>query len=80
MIREWLTAAGFREPVTEVAQYLPAEMTFEVAKAKGFTDRTATSQLMVISDEDYEAGMKRLLADQPVLRADLRVYATTAWT
>jgi ubiquinone/menaquinone biosynthesis C-methylase UbiE len=80
VIRDWLTAAGFREPVTEVAQYFPAEMSFEVAREKGFTDRSATSQLMVISDEDYEAGMRRLLADQPVLRSDLRVYATTAWT
>ena len=80
VIRNWLTAAGFHAPVTEVAQHLPAEMSFDIAREKGFTDRSATSQLMVISDEDYESGMRRLMADQPVLRADLRVYATTAWT
>jgi ubiquinone/menaquinone biosynthesis C-methylase UbiE len=78
LIRDWLRAAGFHEPVTEVAQHLPGEMTFEVAREKGFTDRRATSQLMVISDEDYDAGMKRLRAEQPVLRFDLRVYATMA--
>jgi hypothetical protein len=36
--------------------------------------------LMVISDDDYEAGIARLLIEQPVLRADLRLYATSAWT
>lgn len=78
-IRDWLKTAGFREPVTEVAQHLPSEMTFEVARREGFIDRRSTSQLMVISDEDYAAGMSRMAAEQPVLRADLRLYATTAW-
>lgn len=79
-IRDWLTASGFREPVTEVAQHLPVEIAFETARRQGFVDRRATSQLMVISDADYEAGMARLLTEQPVLRADLRLYATSAWT
>jgi hypothetical protein len=46
---------------------------------RGRIDRRSTSQLMVISDEDYAAGMRRMVAEQPVLRADLRLYATTAW-
>jgi hypothetical protein len=80
MIREWLTASGFREPATEVAQHLPREIAFESARQEGFLDRHATSQFMVIGDDAYEAGMARLLAEQPVLRADLRLYATSAWT
>jgi ubiquinone/menaquinone biosynthesis C-methylase UbiE len=79
-IRDWLEAAGFRESATEVAQYFPAEMSFEAARREGLLDRCATSQLMVITDDDYETGMKRLIAEQPILRADLRLYATTAWT
>jgi ubiquinone/menaquinone biosynthesis C-methylase UbiE len=79
-IREWLTASGFREPATEAAQHLPREIAFESARQQGFLDRHATSQFMVIGDDDYEAGMARLLAEQPMLRADLRLYATTAWT
>jgi hypothetical protein len=41
---------------------------------------------MVISDEDYEAGLKRIrhedaaLPGGKVLEADLRVFGTTAWT
>jgi ubiquinone/menaquinone biosynthesis C-methylase UbiE len=78
-IRAWLEAAGFRECATEMVQHLPAAMTFENARERGFVDRNSTSQLMVISDDDYDAGMKRLLAERPVLRADLRIYATSAW-
>jgi ubiquinone/menaquinone biosynthesis C-methylase UbiE len=79
-IRNWLTASGFREPFTEVAQRLTVEIAFETARRQGFFDRRATSQLMVISDDDYEAGMERLLTEQPVLRANLQLYATSAWT
>jgi ubiquinone/menaquinone biosynthesis C-methylase UbiE len=78
-IRDWLNAMGFREPVTEVAQHIPVEIPFETAREQGFIDRRATSQLMVISDAEYEAGLNRLLIEQPLLRADLRLYATTAW-
>jgi SAM-dependent methyltransferase len=38
----------------------------------------ATSQLMVISDAEYEAGRARLERERPTLRADLRTYMTTA--
>jgi ubiquinone/menaquinone biosynthesis C-methylase UbiE len=78
-IREWLAAAGFRESATHVAQHIPAEMSLDEARREGFIDRSATSQLMVISDDEYETGMRRLLEERPVLRADLRLYATTAW-
>ena len=78
-IRDWFSTAGFREPVTEVAQHLSSEISFEVAQRDGRVDRRSTSQLMVISDEDYAAGMRRMVTEQPVLRADLRLHATTAW-
>ena len=55
------------------------ETPFESARQQGFIDRRATSQFMVISDDEYEAGMTHLLTEQPVLRANLRLYATTAW-
>ena len=78
-IRERLEAAGFVEAVTEVAQHMPAAIPFTVAKERGFVDRRATSQLMVISDAEYEEGLRRLSAEQPVLHADLRLYATVGW-
>ena len=78
-LREWLTDAGFHAPVTEVAQTITAEMPFAMAWQQGLVDRRAASQLMVIGEADYEAGLTRLLAQQPVLRSDVRLYATTAW-
>ena len=78
-IRARLEAAGFVDAVTEVAQHMPAAIPFELAVERGVVDRRATSQLMVISDEEYEEGLRRLTADRPILHADLRLYATVAW-
>ena len=63
-----------------MAEHFDATISFEAAWKQGFVDRCATSQLMLISDNDYEAGLKRLLTEQPVLRSNVRLYATTAWT
>ena len=75
-IRARLEAAGFVDAVTEVAQHIPAAIPFEVAVERGVVDRRATSQLMVISDAEYEDGLRRLTAERPILHADLRLYAT----
>jgi len=32
---------------------------------------------LLLTDAEYEAGLCRLTAEQPVLRADLRLFATT---
>ena len=79
-IREWLTMAGFRNAATAVAEHFDATIPFEDASIRGMTERTAVSQLMLLSDDDYEAGLARLAAEQPVLRSNVRLYATTAWT
>ena len=76
-IRELLTEAGFGGTETEVAEHLTGAVPFAEAMANGSVDRGATSQLMVISDADYESGLSRLTAVQPVLRTDLRLFATT---
>ena len=75
-IREMLAAAGFIDAHTSIAQHLPAERTFEEAERTGSLVRNSTSQLLVISDEEFESGMRRLREERPVLRADLRLYAT----
>jgi ubiquinone/menaquinone biosynthesis C-methylase UbiE len=74
-----LITAGFRVASTEVAQYIPAALPFDEAETRGLLDRRATSQTMVISDEEFASGLERLRAERPVLRADLRLYATIAW-
>lgn len=78
-IRALLEHAGFAEVTTRVAQHIPAALPFSLAVECGYVDRRATSQLMVISDEEYDAGLQRMIAEQPVLRADLRLFATTGY-
>jgi hypothetical protein len=80
VIRERLEAVGFAAAATEVAQHIRTAMPFAVASARGLIDRRSTSQLMVISDAEYEEGLQRLRAEHPDLKADLRLYATVGST
>ena len=77
-IRKLLVNAGFSTARTEIVHHVPAERPFELALEQGLLDRRSTSQLMVISDAEYESGMQRLSSDRPSLRADLRLFATVA--
>jgi ubiquinone/menaquinone biosynthesis C-methylase UbiE len=79
LIRERLEAAGFTKSTTEVAQHIAAIAPFALAVERGLLDRRSTSQLMVIGDGEYEAGLERLKAEQPAVKADLRLYATVGW-
>lgn len=78
-IRERLEAVGFEEAATEVAQHIRTAIPFATAMERGLVHRRATSQLMVVSDTEYENGLQRLKAEQPILHADLRLYATFGW-
>jgi SAM-dependent methyltransferase len=78
-IRAGLEALGFSDTSTEVAQHLRIELPFAEAAAQGLLDRGSTSQLMVISDDEYDAGLRRLQSERPILEADLRLYATVGW-
>ena len=84
-IRELMEAVGFCGCETRVIQHLPREMTVSEARSAGFLDRTSTSQLMVITDEAYEVGRKRIddvdsaSGGATILRSDLRLYATIGW-
>jgi ubiquinone/menaquinone biosynthesis C-methylase UbiE len=77
-IRELLTSAGFVNATTGVAQHIPISRPFSQAREEGSLERQSTSQLMVISEADYDAGRRRLDAERPVLRSDLRLYMTVA--
>ncbi|HEY2378242.1 MAG TPA: class I SAM-dependent methyltransferase [Gemmatimonadaceae bacterium] len=78
LLRRDLLDLGFAAASTEVVQHMPAERSFDVALARGSLERSSTSQLMVISDAEYESGIARLRKDRPVLRSDLRLYGTVA--
>ena len=75
-IRQMLADAGFSSIETNVAQHFPAAIPFDKALERGYLDRRSTSQLMAIPDDEYRVGMERLSAERPLIRADLRVYAT----
>lgn len=75
-IRDMLAEVGFSSIETTVAQHFPAAMSFEKALERGYLDRAATSQLAVMPEDEYRAGMERLNDERPMIRADLRVYST----
>ena len=78
-IHAWAAAAGFGRIESDVAQHFPAAVPFDSAVARGLVERSATSQLMVIGDAEWEVGRRRLETERPVLRADLTLYASYAW-
>jgi ubiquinone/menaquinone biosynthesis C-methylase UbiE len=86
-LREIMAASGFQRCETRLIQHRPATLRLIDAERRGFLARTSTSQLMVIGDAEYQAGLARIHAgavriapDDLVLRSDLRLYATTGWS
>lgn len=75
-IRERMTNAGFVDIQTALVQHVAAEVPYADALARGVLDRRSTSQLMMLTDPEFEEGVQRLERDRPTLRADLRMYAT----
>lgn len=75
-IRDIFEDAGFADVHTNLAQNIPAAVPFQLAVERGYIDRRSTSQLLVISDAEYEDGLERMRQEQPMLRADLRLFAT----
>ena len=84
-IREWMRAAGFAECVTREIQRLPVRLGARAALEQGRLDKSATSQLSVLTDEEYRQGVDRVRealesaevrGESLSLNADLRLYAT----
>lgn len=87
-IRDAMRAAGFARAETVVAQHEPARRTLRALEAEGRLDKNWTSQLTVLSDAEFAAGVARIRAaareaetrgEDLVLESDLRIFATTAW-
>jgi hypothetical protein len=84
-IREWMRATGFADCVTREIQHLPARLGARAALERGRLDKGATSQLGVLTDEEYRQGVARIReaiesaearGESLYLSADLRLYAT----
>lgn len=88
-IRGWLAELGFGGGATEVAQRVRLDLPAAEALDHWRLGRSSTSQLSLLSDAAYAAGIERIRRDAAAaeargdtlrLVADLRLYATTAWT
>ncbi|CAN5901224.1 hypothetical protein BH23ACT10_BH23ACT10_29910 [soil metagenome] len=84
----WMAAAGFTRTETFVAMHASRQRPARDALADGYLDRTATSQLTLLSDVDYRNGIARIerqiqaaekRGDTFEIGSDLRVYATVGW-
>jgi SAM-dependent methyltransferase len=84
-IRAWMHAAGFADCATREVQHLALRLPAQTAIEQGRLARDATSQLAVLTDEQYRKGLDRIRTDihtaesrgEPLyLTADLRLYAT----
>jgi ubiquinone/menaquinone biosynthesis C-methylase UbiE len=84
-IREWMQALGFENCVTREVQHLPVRLPARASLENGRLDKHVTSQLSVLTDDEYDRGIERIRAAMEAaeargealsLDADLRLYAT----
>lgn len=84
-IRAWMTDVGFVDVRTRVVQHSPARLSARAALEEGRLARHMTSQLAVLTDEQYQRGIDRIRraldaaeaqGNELYLFADLRLYGT----
>jgi SAM-dependent methyltransferase len=80
-IREWMKTAGFTDTFTSEIQHLPGDARAAEALLNGMVTPGHTSQLAVLTRDEFSAGVERIRAaihndSELRLTADLRVYAT----
>lgn len=77
-----LRQAGFTNVRVEVAERLRSVHAAHAARANGLLERSFTSQLTLVTDSAYAAGVARFDAfaadERAVVEADLTLFATTA--
>lgn len=85
-LRSWMESAGFIDIDTTEAEHFSFDMPVSGAENNGSLERSSTSQLMVIADEEFERGTRRIRdasADADggalILSTDVRLYATLGW-
>jgi ubiquinone/menaquinone biosynthesis C-methylase UbiE len=85
-IIEWMSAEGFTDGRSWEVQHFPGRIPARDALSLGMLDRAYTSQLAILTSEEYERGVKRVRTDLEAkesrgetlfLESDLRVYATS---
>jgi SAM-dependent methyltransferase len=83
---EWMSDAGFQNCITYEVDHWATRLPAREVLEKGRLDKAVTSQLSVLTDEEYERGIQRIRSDMELAEAqgqtlflttDLRMYATT---
>jgi SAM-dependent methyltransferase len=86
-IRGWLAEAGFADAATTEAERMDDQVAGRAALASPFLERRGTSQLALLDDDAYAAGIRRIEAEieraeargeQATFAVELSLYATTA--
>ena len=84
-IQEQMARSGFSGCASEVARHMRIEADAEEAIRDGRVDKETTSQLSILTSEEYEQGLsaiqrditrKRAAGESLVLSSDLRLWAT----
>ena len=84
-IREWMHSLRFADCLTREVQHLPVRLSARAAIEQGRLDKHVTSQLSVLTDDEYHRGIDRVRralqsaearGESLYLDADLRLYAT----
>ena len=87
-VEQWLAKAGFAACGTAVAHHMDMRIPARLALDGGMLVKNVVSQLSLLDEAVYEAGIARIRArieraestgDSFFLDTDLRFYATTAW-
>jgi ubiquinone/menaquinone biosynthesis C-methylase UbiE len=87
-IRQMMHEASFQECITVEAQHTPWQMPARTVLKIGRLAKTYTSQLTILTDDEYNKGINRLVqklesseaeGGSLTVSADLRVYATMGW-
>jgi ubiquinone/menaquinone biosynthesis C-methylase UbiE len=87
-IQHLMRESGFGECLTVEAQHIPVYLPARTALEKGLLAKTSTSQLALLTDEEYNLGINRVQRDIQTseaagnaltIYADLRLYSTTGW-
>jgi hypothetical protein len=85
-IREMLSEVGFTHCRTDVVEVFAGTVSARSALERGDVARTATSQLTILTDDEYDKGWKRIQedmlaaaanAEELVFTSELRLYAST---
>ncbi len=87
-IRAAMARAGIARSETWEAQHIIRQVFARDAMERNLLDRSVTSQLMILSEQEYQDGLHRIrsamdtasaMGEELMLATDLRLYATIGW-